>query len=98
MKEKLKEKIIKPRTIEIIAYLVVGLLCGTMVYATITAHKNSLKIDGLKEIKNDIRIMKERMSIIGEKAGKTPSELSVGNGVGPREVPDIVQTNVNSAL
>lgn len=73
-----EDKIIKARTIQTITYLVIGVLCIVIVISVITVHKNSLKkIDELKEIKNDIKIIKEYMVIIGEKAGMTPSELTV---------------------
>jgi LysM repeat protein len=76
MNKSLKEKIIKARTIQIIVYLVIGLLCGGIVYSAITAYKNSLKIDGLKEIKIDIKNIKESMVNIGEKVGMKPNELT----------------------
>jgi len=71
-----KDKIIKARTIQIIALLVIGVLCGATLYSVITVYKNSLTIDALKEIKNDIKIIEENMVIIGEKAGMTPNELT----------------------
>jgi len=76
MNKSLKDKIIKARTIQIIVYLVIGLLCGGIVYSAITAYKNSLKIDGLKEIKIDIKNIKESMVNIGEKVGMKPNELT----------------------
>ena len=76
MNKRLKDKIIKARTIQIIVYLVIGLLCGGIVYSAITAYKNSSKIDGLKEIKIDIKNIKESMVNIGEKVGMKPNELT----------------------
>lgn len=71
-----KNKIIEVRTIQIIAYLVIGVLCGATLYSVITAYKNSLTINALKEIKNDIKNIEETMVIVGEKAGMTPNELT----------------------
>jgi LysM repeat protein len=72
-----EDKIIKARIIKIISYVVIGVLCIVMVFSAIAIHENSLKIDEIREIKNDITLIKESMVIIGEKAGMTSGELDV---------------------
>jgi hypothetical protein len=77
MNKRLKTKIIKARTIQIIVYLVIGVLCGVIVYCATATYKISSEIEGLKEIKYDIKYIKECMVSMGEKVGMTPSELMV---------------------
>ena len=79
MEKRSKNKMIEGRTVQTLVYIVIGLLCLAIVFSVISVHKNSLKIENLKEIQNDIKIIKENMVIIGEKAGMTPSELTVLN-------------------
>ena len=77
MNKSLKDKNIKTRSIQIIDYFVLGVLCGAIGYCAFTAYKNSSEIEGLKEIKYDIKYIKECMVNIGDKVGMTPSELMV---------------------
>ena len=77
MTKNIEDKIIKARIIQTISYVVIGVLCIVMVFSAIAIHENSLKMDEIRVIKNDIAIIKEYMVVIGEKAGMTSSELDV---------------------
>ena len=77
MNKRLKNKNLKTRKLQIINYLVLGVLCGSIVYCAITLYKNSSEIERLKAVKHDVKYIKECMVNIGEKVGMTPGELTV---------------------